>query len=174
MNQFWTQAVIDFFSLILQRIHGRDCGRRYWFIERITVIYWCTYYEIEDDRLPNKVQLCNYCSIHREISSPIARLSNIGWSLLIKRLGPHCWYIGCPYYGQRLSFSCNWASDKGLCLDCDVWVFHCPRPLFISGQVWGHTPQQCVGASTQRRYSFGLHLAIAQAGAMPAMPMSFR
>ena len=43
-----------------------------------------------------------------------------------------------------------------------------------SGQVWGHTPEQRVAASTLRRYSFGLPLAIAQADARPAMPVSFR
>ena len=42
-----------------------------------------------------------------------------------------------------------------------------------SGQVWGHTPQQRVAASTLRRYDFGLRLATAQADAGPAMPISF-
>ena len=42
------------------------------------------------------------------------------------------------------------------------------------GQVWGHTSEQRVAASTLRRYSFGLRLAIAQADARPAMPASFR
>ena len=42
------------------------------------------------------------------------------------------------------------------------------------GQVWGHTPEQRVAASTLRRSSFGLRLAIAQADARPAMPASFR
>ena len=42
------------------------------------------------------------------------------------------------------------------------------------GQVWGHTPEQRVAASTLRRYSFGLRLAIAQADARPVMPASFR
>ena len=40
-----------------------------------------------------------------------------------------------------------------------------------SGQVWG---EQRVAASTLRRYSFGLHLAIAQADARPVMPISLR
>ena len=44
----------------------------------------------------------------------------------------------------------------------------------MSGQVWGHTPEQRVAASTLRRYYFGLRLAIAQADARPAMPASFR
>ena len=43
-----------------------------------------------------------------------------------------------------------------------------------SGQVWWHTPEQRVAASTLRRYSLGLRLAIAQADARPAMPVSFR
>ena len=43
-----------------------------------------------------------------------------------------------------------------------------------SGQVWGHAPEQRVAASTLRRYSFGLRLAIAQADARPVMPVSFR
>ena len=43
-----------------------------------------------------------------------------------------------------------------------------------SGQVWGHTPEQRVAASTLRRSSLGLRLAIAQADARPAMPASFR
>ena len=45
-----------------------------------------------------------------------------------------------------------------------------PFPFDMSGQVWGHTPEQRVAASTLRRYSFGL----AQADARPAMPVSFR
>ena len=40
-------------------------------------------------------------------------------------------------------------------------------------QVWGHTPEQRVAASTSRRYSFVLYLAIAQADARPVMPISF-
>ena len=43
-----------------------------------------------------------------------------------------------------------------------------------SGQVWGHTPEQRVAASTWRRFSLGLRLVIAQADARPAMPVSFR
>ena len=43
-----------------------------------------------------------------------------------------------------------------------------------AGQVWGHTPEQRVAASNLRRYFFGLRLAIAQADARPAMPVSFR
>ena len=43
--------------------------------------------------------------------------------------------------------------------------------LVRSGQVWGHTPEQRIAASTLQRYSFGLRLAIAQADARPA---SFR
>ena len=42
-----------------------------------------------------------------------------------------------------------------------------------SCQVWGHTPEQRVAASTLRRYS-GLRLAIAKADGSPAMPASFR
>ena len=49
-----------------------------------------------------------------------------------------------------------------------------PKPQVRSGQVWEHTPEQRVAASTLRRYSFGLRLAIAQADARPAMPASFR
>ena len=41
-------------------------------------------------------------------------------------------------------------------------------------QVWGHTPEQRIAASTLRRYSFGLRLAIAQADARPVMPVSLR
>ena len=40
-----------------------------------------------------------------------------------------------------------------------------------SGQVWGHTPEQSVAASTSRQYSFGHRLAIAQAYAGPVMPI---
>ena len=47
-------------------------------------------------------------------------------------------------------------------------------PHSRSGQVWGHTPEQRVAASTLRRYSFGLRLAIAQADARLAMPASIR
>ena len=43
-----------------------------------------------------------------------------------------------------------------------------------SGQVWGHTPEQRVAASTLRRYFSGLRLAIAQADARPVMLISFR
>ena len=32
------------------------------------------------------------------------------------------------------------------------------RPSFKSGQRWRHTPEQCVAASTSRRYSFSLRL----------------
>ena len=35
------------------------------------------------------------------------------------------------------------------------------------GQVWGHTPEQRVAASTPRQYSLGFRLAIAQADARP-------
>ena len=42
------------------------------------------------------------------------------------------------------------------------------------GQISGHTPVQRVAASTLRRYSFSLRLAIAQADARPAMPASLR
>ena len=48
------------------------------------------------------------------------------------------------------------------------------RDVFVKGQVWGHTPEQRVAASPLRRYSLGLRLAIAQADARPAMPVSFR
>ena len=53
----------------------------------------------------------------------------------------------------------------------------CPKFQKFSerpGQVWGHTPEQRVAASTSRRYSFGIRLAIAQTDARPAMPVSFR
>ena len=43
-----------------------------------------------------------------------------------------------------------------------------------SGQVWGHTPEQRVAASTLRRYFYGLRLAIALADARPVMLISFR
>ena len=43
-----------------------------------------------------------------------------------------------------------------------------------SGQVLGYTPEQRVAAFTLRRYSFSHRLAIAQADAKPAMPVSFR
>ena len=43
-----------------------------------------------------------------------------------------------------------------------------------SGQIWGHTPEQSVVASTLRRYSLGLRLAIDQADARSVMPASFR
>ena len=41
-----------------------------------------------------------------------------------------------------------------------------------SGQVWEYTLEQRVAASTWRRYSLGLRLAIAQADARPAAPKS--
>ena len=37
---------------------------------------------------------------------------------------------------------------------------------------WGHTPEQRVAASTLRRYSIGLRVAIAQADARPVMRIS--
>ena len=43
-----------------------------------------------------------------------------------------------------------------------------------SGQVWGHTPEQRVAASTLRRYSFGLRLAIVQADARPVTLISLK
>ena len=36
-----------------------------------------------------------------------------------------------------------------------------------SGQVWEHVPEQCITASTFRRYSRSLHLAIPYADAQP-------
>ena len=44
----------------------------------------------------------------------------------------------------------------------------------VSGQVWGHTPEQRVVASILPRKFFGLRLAIAQADARPAMPVSLK
>ena len=38
-----------------------------------------------------------------------------------------------------------------------------------SGQIWGHTPEQRVAASTLRRYSIDLRLAITEADARPVM-----
>ena len=43
----------------------------------------------------------------------------------------------------------------------------------MSGQVWRHTLEQRVAASTLRRYSFGLRLTIAQADARPVMSIPF-
>ena len=43
-----------------------------------------------------------------------------------------------------------------------------------SGQAWRHTPEQRVAAYTLRRYSFGFRLAIAQADARPAVPVSLK
>ena len=48
----------------------------------------------------------------------------------------------------------------------------CPH-LVRSNQLLGYT-SECVAASTSRRYSFGLRLAIAQADARPVIPISFR
>ena len=45
---------------------------------------------------------------------------------------------------------------------------------YRTGQVWRHTPDQRVAASTLRRYSFVLRLTIAQADARPDMSVSFR
>ena len=56
----------------------------------------------------------------------------------------------------------------------DPLIMVIPNICIRSGQVWGHTPEQRVAASTVRRYSFGLRLAIAQADARPTMPVSFR
>ena len=46
--------------------------------------------------------------------------------------------------------------------------------FITSSQVWGHTTEQRFAASTLRRYSFRLRLAITQADARPVMPISFR
>ena len=43
-----------------------------------------------------------------------------------------------------------------------------------SGQVWVHTPEQRVAASTLRQYPFGVRLAIAKTDARPAMPIFVR
>ena len=51
------------------------------------------------------------------------------------------------------------------------WYCH---TLTCIGQMWEHKPDQRVAASTLRRYSFGLRLAIAQVDARPTMPISFR
>ena len=58
-------------------------------------------------------------------------------------------------------------------------ISHTPLNSWIhaevrSCQIWGHTPEQRVAASTLRRYSLGLCLAIAQADARLFMPVSFR
>ena len=47
------------------------------------------------------------------------------------------------------------------------------RLCFTSGEVWEHTPERRIAASTLRRY-FGLRVAIAQADATTATPISFR
>ena len=41
-------------------------------------------------------------------------------------------------------------------------------------QVWGHTPEQRVAASTLRRYYFALRLAIAQAEVGPFISVSLK
>ena len=51
------------------------------------------------------------------------------------------------------------------CMSCFTLVFIIL--LIRSGQVWEYTPEQRIAASTLRRYSFGLRLAIAQADARP-------
>ena len=43
-----------------------------------------------------------------------------------------------------------------------------------SGQASGHTPEHHIAASTLRRHSFGLRLAIVQAHARPTKPISLR
>ena len=65
--------------------------------------------------------------------------------------------------------------------DNSFWAFetrglttHKGVNLVRSGQVWGHTPEQRVAASTLGRYSLGLRLAIAQADARTIMPISLR
>ena len=50
----------------------------------------------------------------------------------------------------------------------------CSTLLIRSGQLWGHTPEQRVAASTLPWYSFGFRLATTQADARPAMPASPR
>ena len=49
---------------------------------------------------------------------------------------------------------------------CRITVWRC-TPQVRSGQVGGYTPEQRVAASTLRRYSFGLRLAIAQTDTRP-------
>ena len=55
-----------------------------------------------------------------------------------------------------------------------VLITHSVIANLLSGQVRRHTPEQRVAASTFRRYSFVLWLAIAQADARPVMPVFFR
>ena len=69
-------------------------------------------------------------------------------------------------FSQPVSAAADYTYDIDY---CKVW-----RHFLSSGQVWGHTPEQRVAASTLRRYSFFLRLAIAQADARPVMPISFR
>ena len=54
-----------------------------------------------------------------------------------------------------------------------MYSVKCAETQCQIGQVWGHTPEQRVAASTLGRYSFGLRLTIAQVDARPAMPVSF-
>ena len=56
----------------------------------------------------------------------------------------------------------------------DYIYYRVSRIFYRSGQVWGHTPEQRVAASTLRRYSFSLRLTIAQAVARPFMPLTLR
>ena len=58
-----------------------------------------------------------------------------------------------------------------------LWQFVdqiCSSDALRSGQVWWHSLEQRVAASFLRRYSLGLRLAIAQADARPARPVSLR
>ena len=63
---------------------------------------------------------------------------------------------------------CVHTLDKGCANSGDMRPVGRLRLAGRPGQVLGHTPEQRVAASTLRRYSFRLRLAIAQADARPA------
>ena len=85
------------------------------------------------------------------------------------KIAVRCGHGAIRYSGRRVLF---WSRGQPLRrARCECVAGH--RKLRrgsgarVQVQVWGHTPEQRVAASTLRRYSFGLRLAIAQADARP-------
>ena len=100
-----------------------------------------------------------------------------------KQVRPDCWLLIIEHTNVWIFYEkVNFFSQKNFPRYCytqsrHFLAFYVVIDIYQSvrwGQVWGHTPEQRVAASTLRRYSLGLRLAIAQTDARPVMSISFR